>query len=596
MLKTSKAALFAAMLSLSAVPAIGVLPAIGVETTTGTTGFTTTLSIPVIAAIESSMDEAALRDALSGGFLKHVDELAKLNAASITIPEITLTIKANVEGKPLDQVMTYKNIVLSDVKNGVAGSASVGSAETTSPEGSFNFGTMSAAAIDVGAILSLYSLVPGGDSNAPMKTLYKDFTFAGGSFSSPEATCKFGKVSAASFEARPLKYSFAQMMDAAKQLEDSSKGAPSPEALSLVGGFIADIFQAFKSTPLSMEGLSCSGEAGAEGAEPFAFSIGGVTMEGYQPGFYPALAITDFKLSGGKGDEAGTISLGSASFKTIDLHPTIATLEDPNTKLSEDWLDANWRKLIPSVGGFAFSNLDIDIPNPDTPGERIVAKVGEFDLSLADYLNGVPTKISAALHGVDVPLPQNSSDPQMVMLLAAGLTHIKSDVDVSAAWDKEKQTIVVDKLAFSGDGLGAIALGMTLGNATELLFDANPQVAMMSGFGVTVQNVTLDVTDAGLGDIGWPLAAAEQGQSDVAAFRTQTAGLMEGLAIQLLGPTDAARSFGAAVSSFIAGTAKSLSVNVASKEPKGIPFALFMAAQQDPTVLSGLVDVTGSAK
>src|SRR5262249_20750437 len=114
-LNISKAALIAAAISLTAVPA-GLFTATtanaalvttnahpansnsasseepsspGNDTTTSTSGFTSNLSIPTITLVDSSMDEAALRDALSGGFSKHVQEIANLNATSITIPEVT---------------------------------------------------------------------------------------------------------------------------------------------------------------------------------------------------------------------------------------------------------------------------------------------------------------------------------------------------------------------------------------------------------------------------------------------------------------------------------------------------------------------------
>ena len=53
----------------------------------------------------------------------------------------------------------------------------------------------------------------------------------------------------------------------------------------------------------------------------------------------------------------------------------------------------NWRKLIPALGGFAFSGLKIDVPDPQAEGSRIQANVADFDLSLSDYLNGIPTKM-----------------------------------------------------------------------------------------------------------------------------------------------------------------------------------------------------------
>jgi len=603
-IKISKAALLAAVLSLSAVPVAGTLVATAQETTapetttpgtptTPKTELTTTLSIPVITAIGSSMDEAALRDALSGGFLKHVNELAALNATSINIPEIVFTITSRADGASVEQVMRYKDIVLTDVRNGVAGSAQIGSASTTTPEGSFDLGRMSAAAIDVRAILEFYSFVEAGTADAPMRTFYRDFVFEGGNFSGPEASCRIGRTTADSFDARPLKVSFGEMLAAAEALE-AGGDTPSPEAVATFVGFLADLFTAFRSTPVDMDGLACTGKA--EDGEPFEFSIGGLHMDGYAPGYYPAFGLSALTVAGGTGADAGTVSLDAATIKTIDLRPTLAALDAAATELSPAWLERNWRTLVPGFGGLALSGLDIDVPDPETPGKRVVARVGDFDLSLSDYRNGVPARVSTSGSGIVVPLPQDSTDPQLTMLLAAGLESVDLGFDVSGAWDEAAKTITLDKVALRGVDLGGVSIGAVLGNATEQLFSTDPTVALASGLVLTVKSISIEMTDAGFGAIAWPLAAAQEGETDVMAFRTKQAGLVEGLPTQLFGSTDAARQLGRALGDFITGRAAGLRITFDATDPDGVALPLLMAAQKDPTVLNGQFDVTGAAQ
>jgi hypothetical protein len=598
-LKISKAAMVAAVLSVSAIPAIGLVDAVAQDvaaitttpqpaTTTGSTGLETKLSIPTVTVVDSTMDEAALRDALSGGFMKHVDELAKLSASSITIPEINLTMMVNSAGATQVSNVTYKDVVLANVKNGVAESASIGGTSSTSAAGSFSFGKLAANAIDLGALLALYNFVPGADPSQPMTTLYKDFTFEGGSFMSQAASCTFGKVAAGEFAGRPLKVSFAAMFDAANKV-DAAHGNPSPEDLGNFIGFITDIFQAFKSSPVNLEGLSCSGTA--EG-KSFDFSIGGIVMDGYAPGLYPALEIKDVKFTDGDND---SFLLADAKLKTIDLHGPIAVLEAGKGEYNEAWFTKNARKFIPAFGGFSFSGLSFDVPNPDSSSERYQAKVADFDLSLSDYLNGIPTKFSTKASGVDVPLPINSSDDSVKMLQSIGITRINMNYEVSASWDKATNQINIDKVAASGNDLGSFAIAAVLGNATEQLFDLNPNVEAAASMGVTIKSVNLGVIDQGFEDKVIPLMAAEQ-KADPATFRTTMAAAAEGAAIAMLGSTDQARQLGAAISDFIAGTKKSLTINVASKDPAGIAMPLLMLAENNPAVLAGAVDITGSAE
>jgi len=99
-----------------------------------------------------------------------------------------------------------------------------------------------------------------------------------------------------------------------------------------------------------------------------------------------------------------------------------------------------------------------------------------------------------------------------------------------------------------------------------------------------------------VGAIVWPLAAAQEGSTDVEAYRTQMAGMAEGVALQLLGSTDAARQLGAALGDFVTGRKGAVTITITSKDPNGIPLPLFMAAQEDPSILTGQIDVTGVAQ
>ena len=76
----------------------------------------------------------------------------------------------------------YKDLVLDDVKGGVAATVSFGSIDMTGDAKSTgHFGKMSMNNLDIGRTLSFYGLVPAGTDNE-MKTLYSNFTFEGGTF------------------------------------------------------------------------------------------------------------------------------------------------------------------------------------------------------------------------------------------------------------------------------------------------------------------------------------------------------------------------------------------------------------------------------
>ena len=433
MLTISKAALLAAVLSLSVTPAILAQDSsssssaeentLGNDTTSSHSNtdsqfsLDSHVSIPSVTAVDSSMDEAALRDALTGGLSKHVDELAKLSASSITIPEITLTMSSKAGGTSSTSTVSYKDLVLSNVKNGVAESASIGSAVSQTSDGTFTFGKMSTGLLDIGGILALYQMVPGGGADAPMKPIYKDFTWDGAKFQTAEVSCDIGKIHTDEFDARPLKVSFGELMDASKQMEQVQTGAtPPPEAVGKVITFLTDIFQAFKSTPTSVGAVNCTGKD--KDGKNFTLSLGGVQMDGFSPGSYPAISVNDLSILAADGH----VSLKSATFKSIDFSQPLAVLKDQGSTIAPAWFETNWRKIIPAWGGMSLSGLSVDVPDEKNPGDRVQVELADFDLSLSDYLNGIPTRIVSSAHGVSVPLPPDSDDDTAQMLKAIGIT------------------------------------------------------------------------------------------------------------------------------------------------------------------------------
>jgi hypothetical protein len=129
-LKLSRAALLAATLGLAA----PVLPAFAQESPgqpADQMPFAFELKIPSVVAVDSSMSEDQIKDVFTSNFLTHADQLASLNATSITIPELTAVFTVEGTGGGTSTV-TYRDIVLTNVKDGRADKVSVGSGESVS--------------------------------------------------------------------------------------------------------------------------------------------------------------------------------------------------------------------------------------------------------------------------------------------------------------------------------------------------------------------------------------------------------------------------------------------------------------------------------
>lgn len=582
MLRISRAALLAATLGF----AVPVLPAIAQDVPgqpAQALPFSFEIKVPSVTAVDSSMSEDQIKDLFTANFLSHADQLAGLNAASITIPELTLSFTVEDAGK---STVTYRDVVLTNVVNGLAETLTVASGESSSQGETTLNKSLTASGFDIRRLLEFTGIVK-GDTSAPFKPIYLSFDSEGSTQGGPLYSCAFDGSGSGAFEARPIDVTVAEVLAVIEKHKDASE--PPPEAINTIVAYGVDLLRAFRGGAGTVGAVDCN----VPGETPVSIKVAGATNGEFESGIYPEIKVSGISVDAGP---LGMGGLGEFVLKTIDLNPTLDALESAAGQLNEAWFEQNWRRLIPSVKGLSLSDFTLDAINPENPtAGRVQAKVADFDISLDKYVIGIPTDVSVSASGIEVPLPQDTMDPQVQMLLAAGLMGVNMGFDVAAAWDEVAKTIDVEKVAIAAADLGSMALSATVGNATEQLFDIDPNVAMISGFGLTVKDVTINVTDDGLGAILWPLVAAEQGQTDVEAFRTQMAGYAEGLAIQLIGPTESARQLGQALGEFVTGGKGEITINIKSIDPNGIPMAMFIAAQNDPSILAGQIEITGLA-
>lgn len=585
--KRGLAALAAACLASVALPAV---PAMAQKVKTKTPAAETSsvdysVSIPSIDAVGSTIDEAVISDILSGNLADHAAALAELDATSITVPEITVTLDITVDGQRERGVLTFNNLVLEDVVDGVAASVRLDGSSFETPDGNAQIGATTAANFNIAGVLGIYGLVP--SQSREMQTLYTDFLMEGGTFDAEEVSCTFGATSGAEVRGRPLDTSFIEIMRIAQELE-SNPDDPDPALIGEVMRMYADILTAFESSEFTFDGLDCEG---SDGDDLINISIAGITMGGMSPGVYPAISIDGFSLIA----EDGSMSFDNFTMKPMDLSGIIDLLSSPPETVDEAWLEANARSLIPGFEGFSFAGFSMDIPDMESAGERIVAEVAEFDLTLASYINGIPSALDTWARGIAVDLPDSSGDEQIEQLLALGVTGVDAGFRVAASWNEASNSIDIEEVSVSGVDLASVALKGTLANATEALFSLDTDEALMAGMGIAVKALSVDVTDWGLSDIILTAVAAEQG-ADPATLRPIFAGLAEGTVLGMLaGAADAAK-LGSALNAFVSGTAKSLNISIEAKADPGLSLEDFMLAEDDPTTLLGKVNIDASAK
>lgn len=557
------------------------------ETTAVASSFN--VEIPSIDALDSNVDDETLRAIFSGALAENADALAGLTATSITIPEIMLETTTTVDGKTSEATIIFADLELTDITDGIAASVTLsGMTVDAGDDGSADFGVLSAANFNIGGVLGLYGLVDGG-GQTELETIYTDFRFDGGTFEAPDVSCTMGAMTAAEFKARPLNYSFAEIMALAESLE-AQEDDPSPETVGAALRMYVDLFTAFETSPAEFEGFECSGVDDED--RPLSFTVAGMSMGAMSPGIYPSIAMDGLDVTV-EGD--GTVQVGNITIKEMDFSGPIAAIEAAPEAIDEAWFTDNARSLIPAFTGFSFSDVLVDVPDPESTGERISASIGAFDLTLGAYYNGIPTDLLTTASNIVIDLPENSADEQVKQLIDLGVTNIDAGFAIDASWNEADNTIAVDEVSITGANLATVALAGTITNATDALFSVDEDQALAAAMAVAISHLKLDVTDAGLADIILARVAADQG-SDPATMRPVFAGLAEGTVVGLLAGAAEAQKVGAALNAFVSGKAKYLTIEMTAKEEPGLGMLDFIAAETDPTSLIGKVTIDATAK
>ncbi|SMQ66046.1 hypothetical protein SAMN06295905_1381 [Devosia lucknowensis] len=545
------------------------------------------VSIPSIDAVDSSLPDNVLNDILSGNLVDHAEELAGLDATSITVPEIVVTVTSETDDGTQEATVTFADLSFDNIVDGQAEYVSVSGITLAAEDTTFSFGALSAADLNIAGILGIYGLVD--STQTELQVIYKDFSAEGGSLEAEDVSCTVGPVSGSEFKARPLKSSFAEMIAIGQALEDD----PDMTDPALTGKFIrmyADILTAFETSEVIFGGMDCSGVD--DDGQAVSFALGSMTMGAMSPGYYPSISMNDFSIEV-EGD--GSFTLDNFTFKPMDLTNLIALLEGAPERVDEAWFEANARALIPAMEGVALTGLDIDVPDPENPDSRIQAKVGAFDLTLGNYINGIPADLDVSAANIQAEIPADSGDETLDQLRALGVTDIDAGFRIAASWDGDTDTIAIEEVSMTGVDLATVQLAGTIANVTEALFSLDTDAALAAGMGIAVSDLDLTVTDAGLSDIILAVAAADQG-ADPASMRPIFAGLAQGTVISMMaGAADAAK-LGEAVNAFVAGKAKTLMIGIEAKTPPGLGMLDFMQAEDDPATLLSKVNVSAEAK
>ncbi|MCF4097107.1 hypothetical protein [Maritalea mediterranea] len=590
--------------SVAAIAIGAATPAVAQDAATETTmeksmtSITHRVEVGAIDLTNANMDEVTLREILTGKLAENAEQLAGLNADRVRIPELRFSYEVTVDEQSTTNEMVFKEIVLENVRDGVAEKASVGETlglfgtdgmgENPIDEVEFGYGLSEITALNIHSLLGAYGLIDVEKSDE-FETIYQSYSLAGGTLSADMFACEFGAARSGTFRAKPDAMDMSKLTAMIEEIDAAEKSdrEPTQEQIGNIIDFYAQLVYGFESEETIMDGIACAGE---EDDQEFAFSTGEIAVGSFGNGIYPRFSVSDIVIAV-EGEDAGTISIDNFTFKEIDFGPTFAKLGEA-AEYSEDWFEKNMRGLIPSITGFSISGVQFDVPNEDDPEERITGSVDMFDLTLKQYQNGIPADIRLEAKALQADLPASSEDEGVQQLIDAGLEQINMGFVADLDWDAEAQVINVNTLTAAIKEMGTVEISGTIGGATETLFASDPQMAMMSAMSLAVTDLNIMMDDEGLVQLALAQAAAEQG-APVEAFTNQVTAMSQGMIVGMLGGTDSAVALGEHVAGFLGGN-KKINVNLTAKSQTGVGMPQIMMLQSDPTKLLEFVDLNST--
>jgi len=553
-------------------------------------------TIPKITITGSSLSRSDLQGLVSGPWgIATADALAKLDATSITIPEIhwdfthTVPASAGKDAATMTQHGLQKDVRLDDIKGGKAARVSIGgiSNDVKGPVSmSYITGALQSTDYDLaGAVRVFFATAQPGEAPKP---LAGPTTIDGIQFRGPEGVeVKVGKVAYGAIKMRPLSTPVANlfpMMMAANASGKPMQGSDAAKVLAM----IADLYDAF-----AIDG----------------FSISDINVKVPNPAFQSAqvktvkvgvVANSRFAELGVEGLDVnaagGHVKLDRLALLGLDIRTFLSALADVAKTGNVDdkaMQHLDWRTAIPHLDGVVVKGVDVAAPmGPGAPKSFTLAG---YELKLGNYVGAIPTMIRSQLDDLagDVSLLQDKA----AQLQALGYKTVDLSTVTDLIWDEAKKSISVNEVSAKGANMGAMTIKGTLGNAPRELFSGSVPQMRVAGLGVTLADASLRLENAGLLDrIAELLAKMQNTTSD--NLRTKW-GTQAALAIPaILGNSDKAKALGNAIAAFIA-KPKSLAISVKARDSNGLGItdvAQVMSAQgADPKALFEKLDVTATA-
>jgi hypothetical protein len=543
--------------------------------------------VVVTGASVSKEDIAAIFDPKSPG--SAAERVEKFSAATVTIPEIRLnqTVIAGASS-----TNTLKNVVAKGIAGGKITTLTVASVDFASKvlmsgpdsaaanappqvEATGNYGTATIANLNLSAILRILTEV--ASTNEPLVSLYDNYSLNGFHLSvlTPPVRLEVASgVATGSAKARPLHHPFTDLFKVSQKKRTGAQ--PSTQEIADAFAALSDVITAFQiSAEIKDVSLRVTG--------------GPAGMDGKMSRL--SMSLTDNgslseALEGVSFDGAGAhVKIDQLGFNGLMLGPAARAFAAAAAQGDNGIKNANPRDYIPTLSQFIIAGVDVNAPAPRKDGDseapnRISVGLGKFELNNANFLQSIPTALSANLDHLSAELPK--SEPKFKDLIALGYSRLDFSSRIDLAWREATQQIDLNNLSASGADMGTLSFKSTIGNAPKKLFAGSMAEVQAAADAMIVKVLEIKFENAGLIDKVIAKQARDQNKT-AAEVKAGFAQAAAAAVPAMLGDAPGSRDVANAVATFIT-TPRNLHVIV--RAPNGVPITDFTSATNQAALLS----------
>lgn len=431
------------------------------------------------ATVQRLPASASLAELYRFGF----EQLASINAASITIPNLTetITIDAKMRDGAIGGDYLYSGIVIEGIKDGKIASAktdgfhfSLNQPKQSAMQVTADLANMVAEDIDVGALAAVFDASKANDDRD--HRIYKHISTGPFAITLPEALSV--RIDGMTIDDVGLNPSRLQLPKQMASVSLAGATPPTPAQEREMMEHVANVYEGLHIGSAEMRGFSVEMPQGPVKLQAMRFNLANGKMG-------------EFAIEGAEGRAPnGSVKLGRFALKSLDVANLMrVSAQYPAATPSAEQMLA----LLPLIEGIEIKAL--------TASEKHTGKrsnIDTFSLNWGQFVGPIPSKMRLI---AKISAPVDATKPGQRALIEAGIDEISLDADLGATWTEASRSFALEPVKVDLGGLVNATARLSFANVSREVFSTNVVEAMSAATQTEVGAIELTMRDHGAVDL-----------------------------------------------------------------------------------------------